>query len=91
MDVKILLKALVLSAMIVHMNLTHSIGAHAGLDIQWQTFVQDAHRRAWGLPGGPIGGMMNVTAMAVASENLNALMNQMQVTVACMHDCCHCL
>ena len=31
---------------------------------------------------------MNVTEMAVASENLNALVGQMQVRAARMHRCC---
>ena len=44
--------------------------------------MQDAHRRAWGLPDGPTAGVMNVTEMAVASENLNALVGQMQVRAA---------
>lgn len=51
--------------------------------------VQDAHRRAWGLPDGPTADVMNVTEMAVASENLNALVGQMQVRAAPTHYCYH--
>lgn len=47
------------------------------------TRAEDAHARAWGRPAGAGGrGALNVTAMATASENLGALLGQMQSALA---------